>query len=134
MNTGTGFGALQSEKYLSLETFRRNGKAVRTPVWFALAPTQAAAAGGPKIYVYATADSGKAKRIRNNGVVRIAACDVRGRVTGQWMDARAEIVSGEEVGLGLRLLDRKYVPWKQILNFLSLFRRRERVVIAIRPA
>ncbi|MGA2125415.1 MAG: PPOX class F420-dependent oxidoreductase [Xanthobacteraceae bacterium] len=133
MNPETGLGAFAAEKYLSLETYRRNGRAVQTPVWFALAPTPAAS-GDAKIYVYTTADSGKAKRIRNSGAARIAPCDARGNVKGQWIDARAEIVGDDEAGLGMRLLNRKYIPWKQILDFLSLFARHERVVLVIRAA
>jgi len=134
VNTETGLGVFEAQKYLSLETYRRNGRAVQTPVWFALAPTPARGGGDAKIYVYTTADSGKAKRIRNNGAARIAPCDARGRVKGQWTDAHAEIVTGQEAGLGMRLLNRKYVPWKQILDFLTLFARHERVVLAIRAA
>jgi hypothetical protein len=47
------------------------------------------------------------------------------------MAARAEIVGAEEYGLGMRLINHKYWPWKQVLD---LFVRHERVVIAIRPA
>jgi len=133
MNTGTGFGALRSEQYLSLETFRKNGKGVRTPVWFAVAPAHASSATDPTIYVYTTATSGKVKRIRNNAAVRIAACNAFGGMLGRWIDARASIVSGEEARLGMRLINRKYIPWKQILDLLSLFSRHERVVLAIRP-
>jgi uncharacterized protein len=131
MADAAGLGAFDRGKYLNLETFRKNGQGVRTPVWFANAPT----ASGPQIlYVYTTADSGKAKRIRRSGVVRIAPCDARGRVTGQWIDAHAEIVAGEPFREGMRLLDRKYWPWKRILDLSVLFSpRHRRVVIAIRP-
>ena len=126
--------ALDYKKYLNLETYRRNGAGVRTPVWFAAGPKDYSRAGFPKFYVYTIADSGKAKRIRRSGVVRIAPCDMRGKVTGSWTNALAEVVTGEEFELGMRLLDRKYFPWKQILNLSAmLFRRRERVVLAIRP-
>jgi PPOX class probable F420-dependent enzyme len=115
---------LENGKYLNLETYRRNGVGVRTPVWFAAAE---------KLYVYATADSGKAKRIRRNSAARIAPCDVRGNVTGPWTDAVVEFVTGDEYAMAMRLLDRKYFPWKFLLNVSAmLFRRRERVVIAIR--
>jgi PPOX class probable F420-dependent enzyme len=128
MNTGTGLDAFDGKRYLNLETYRKTGKGVRTPVWFAAAPAEP---GGLKLYVYSTADSGKAKRIRRTGVVRIAPCDARGRVTGSWIAAYASIVRGEEFSRGMRLLDRKYWPWKQLLN---LFARHERVMFAIRVA
>jgi uncharacterized protein len=130
--TGPGWDTLEGKKYLNLETYRRSGKGVRTPVWFATAPS---ATGEPKFYVYTTADSGKAKRIRRTGVVKIAPSDVRGKVTGSWLAARAEIVAGAEFAVGMRLLNRKYWPWKQILDLSArLNPRHQRVMITIRPA
>ena len=125
------FASLQGRKYVNVETFRKNGQGVRTPVWFAGEPEN----GAPeKLYVYSTADSGKAKRLRNNGRARVAPCDVRGRLLGDWAEARAEIVSGEEAEHGMRLLNKKYVPWKQVLDFFSFFSRNKRIVFVIRPA
>lgn len=128
---GPQFAPLQNHKYINLATFRKNGQEVRTPVWFAGEPPQ----GAPeKLYVYSTADSGKAKRIRNNGHVRVAPCDMRGKLLGEWIEARAEIVNGQEAQNGMRLLNKKYFPWRQLLVFFSLFSRQKRVVFAIRPA
>jgi uncharacterized protein len=125
------FASLQKRKYLNIETFRKNGQGVRTPVWFAGEPED----GAPeKLYVYSTADSGKAKRIRNNGRARVAPSDVRGKVLDEWIEARAEIVTGTEVEHGLKLLNKKYLPWKQVLDFFSFFSRNKRVVFLIRPA
>lgn len=125
--------ALRDAKYLNLESYRRNGTGVRTPIWFAASPGDFANPTMEKLYVYSTADSGKAKRIRRCGRVRIAACDVRGKVTAPWTEAVAEVATAEEFELGMRLLDRKYFPWKQLLNIsATLFRRRKRVVLAIR--
>jgi hypothetical protein len=133
-NASAGLAALNGKKYLNLETYRKSGKGVRTPVWFAAAPADTATANIPKLYVYTTADSGKAKRIRQNSVVKIAPCDARGNVTGQWIDARAEIVGSEEFVRGMQLINRKYCPWKQILDLSArLFRRHERIMLVIRP-
>jgi PPOX class probable F420-dependent enzyme len=133
VNSSAGLAAFDGEKYLNLETYRRSGKGVRTPVWFAVAPANAPAADAQRLYVYTTADSGKAKRIRQSGVVKIAPCDVRGNVSGQWIDAHADIVSGEEFAHGMRLINHKYRPWKQILDLSRLlFHRHERVMLAIR--
>lgn len=132
MNAQTGFGALRFKRYLSLETYRKSGEGVRTPVWFAVAPTRGNGAADPTIYVYTTADSGKIKRIRNNPVARIASCGAFGRITGGWIDVRVEIVADQEAKLGMRLINWKYIPWKQILDLLSLFGRHKRIVLAIR--
>jgi hypothetical protein len=136
-DASAGFAALADKQYLNLETFRRNGNGVRTPVWFAAAPADDPAAA-PTLYVYTTADSGKAKRIRLNGTVRIAPCDARGGVKGPWIDARAEIVGPAEFDRGMRLINRKYRPWKQILDWFTQvsgqIRRHQRIVLAIRSA
>jgi uncharacterized protein len=127
----TRFASLQGRKYLNIETFRKNGQGVRTPVWFAGEPED----GTPeKLYVYSTSDSGKAKRIRNNGRVRAAPCDVRGKMLGESVEAQAEIVTGTEAEHGMKLLNKKYMPWKQLLDFFSFFSRNKRVVFLIRPA
>ena len=126
--------SLVTAKYLNLETYRRNGTPIRTPVWFAGSREDRSGSAIARLYVYTTADSGKAKRIRRSGTVRIAACDARGKITGPWIDAIAEIVTGAEFATGMRLLDQKYFPWKQLLNLSArLFHRHEHVVHAIRP-
>jgi uncharacterized protein len=128
------FGAFGGKRYLNLETYRKSGEGVRTPVWFAAAPMDSPGAATPQLYVYTDADSGKAKRVRHSGVVKIAPCDARGNVTGPWIDACAEIVTGEAFDRGMRLIDRKYQPWKLILDlFTLLFRHRKRIMLTIRP-
>jgi uncharacterized protein len=131
MCAASNFDAFEHNRYLNLESFRKNGQGVRTPVWFAGDP----AGGHPqRLYVYSEADSGKAKRIRRNSRVRIAPCDMRGKLLGDWIEARAEIATDEEAARGMRLLNHKYAPWKQLLDFFSKFKPRGRVVFAIRPA
>jgi PPOX class probable F420-dependent enzyme len=72
-------------RYMSLATFRKNGAEVATPVWFAEADL--------KLYVIATDDSGKVKRLRNSQRARVAPSDARGRVLGEWREATARIVT-----------------------------------------
>jgi hypothetical protein len=129
-----GFAAFAGHKYLNLETFKKSGEGVKTPVWFAEAPAADLDSNAAKLYVYTIGVSGKVKRIRNNPQVKIAPCDMRGNPKGDWADARAEIVTGAEALYGMELLNKKYFPWKQILDFFAMFRRRERTVFTIRPA
>jgi PPOX class probable F420-dependent enzyme len=128
------FAGFAGQKYLNLETFKKNGDSVKTPVWFAADPSASLDSSGAKIYAYTIGVSGKVKRIRNNPSVKIAPCDMRGRVLGEWVEARAEIISGEEATRGMQLLNKKYFPWKQLLAVFASFSRRERIVFAIRPA
>lgn len=112
-----------AERYLSLETYRRTGQAVATPVWFVV--------DGGVIYVYSLAGAGKVKRIRNNPRVRIAPCDVRGALKGAWLDATARIVDEREAAAAQKLLVAKYGWQKKLFDLLRKIRPRPRAVIAI---
>jgi len=111
------------QKYLNLETFKRDGQGVKTPVWFVVQENGA-------FYVYAEAGSWKVKRIRNTPRVRVAPCDMRGHVTGEWQAATAQIVSGEEEQVANRLLDRKYFL-KKVFNLLAKLNRHPRAMLKI---
>lgn len=129
-----GFAGFAGQKYLNLETLKKSGQGVKTPVWFAADPSAKLDSAGAKLYVYTIGESGKAKRIRNNPSVTIAPCNMRGDVQGDWVPARAEIVSGAEAAHGIQLLNKKYFPWKQLLAFFASFRKRQPTVFVIRPA
>ena len=133
MTAPTGFAGFSTHKYLSLETFKKSGESVRTPIWFAADGRVSVDSGAARLYIYTIGDTGKVKRIRNNTRVRIAPCDMRGKVLGEWVDAQAEIVTGEEGARGMGLLNKKYFPLKQLLGFFALFSRRPRIVIALHP-
>ena len=128
------FVGFAGQKYLNLETFKKNGDGVKTPVWFAADPSASLDSGAAKIYAYTIGVSGKVKRVRNNPHVKIAPCNMSGKVLGEWVEARAEIISGEEAVRGMHLLNKKYFPWKQLLAAFASLSRRERIVFAIRPA
>ena len=92
---------LEHAQYVSLATFRRSGAAVATPVW-------AAPANG-SFYVFSAGEAGKIKRLRNGDRARVAKCDARGRLQGDWHDARAVIVDEEiEAQDALAALHDKY--------------------------
>ncbi|MBK5267483.1 MAG: PPOX class F420-dependent oxidoreductase [Acidimicrobiia bacterium] len=74
---------LNDEQFLSLETFRRDGTGVKTPIWFAQE--------GDELFMWTAGDSGKVKRIGNNTGVRVAPCTRFGRVTGDWFEAHASV-------------------------------------------
>ena len=116
---------LKGAQFVSLETFKRDGSGVKTRVWFA--------ENDDTIYVYTLADAWKVKRIRNNPRVRLAPCDMRGNVKGEWVEAAARLVDEKEAAFGQQLLDKKYGWQKKIANFLSGLRGNKRAVIAIHP-
>jgi len=112
------------QKYLNLESVKRDGTPVQTPVWFA--EEQGV------LYVYTLAKAGKARRIRRNPRIRIAPCTMRGTVIGPWVEAEATIVDATTAAHGHALLRHKYGWMKGIGDLVSLLLHRERVVIAIR--
>jgi PPOX class probable F420-dependent enzyme len=125
-------------KYLNLETFRKTGAGVRTPVWFAQDQSSGVSdVAGPTermaqvFYIYSAPDAGKVKRIRNNPKVRVAPCTVRGQLRGAWVEARARICANDEVLHGQVLLRRKYGWLKIIGDFFSQLRGRKQVVLAV---
>ena len=113
------------QNYISLETFKKNGQGVKTPVWFVLHENA--------FYVYTEADSWKVKRIRNTPRVRVAVCNMRGVIKGPWLDASASVVEGDERLAADKLLDRKYFL-KRVFNFLSRINRHKRAMIKIETA
>ncbi|HKV26278.1 MAG TPA: PPOX class F420-dependent oxidoreductase [Candidatus Acidoferrum sp.] len=129
-----GFAAFRNHKYLNLESFKKSGEGVKTPVWFAADPASEIDGSNAKLYIYTIGNTGKVKRIRNNGRIKIAPCTIKGELLGEWMDASAEIINGDEAGKAMKLLNKKYFPLKQLLDFGAFFRRRKREVMAIRPS
>ena len=115
-------------KYLSLETFRKTGAGVRTPVWFV---ADGAETGQARFYVYSEADAGKVKRIRNNAKVRVAPCNFRGDLRGAWVDGQARICVAEEAARGQQLLRSKYGLQKIVGDFFSRLMRHKTVMLAI---
>ena len=75
------FEQFENQKYINLETFRKSGVGVKTPVWFVQ--------DRDVFYVWTQADSWKAKRIRNNGKVKLAPSTASGEPVGEWVDAHA---------------------------------------------
>ncbi len=103
---------LEGERHLLLATFRRDGREVATPIWFA--------EDGGALVAFTAGDSGKVKRLRNSSRARFAACDARGRVHGPWHDASAELVADPTaVARALASLHAKY-GWLMLLaDFFS---------------
>jgi PPOX class probable F420-dependent enzyme len=116
-----------SAKYISLETFRKTGVGVRTPVWFAADP-----AAPESFYVYSAPDAGKVKRIRNNPHVRVAPCNIRGNLRGAWVDGQARLVEAADADKGQHLLRQKYGWMKRMGDFFAGFRDRPQVVLKIK--
>ena len=99
-HTGDPFAYLYPYEFALLTTFRKNGLAVPTTMWFAH--------NQGKLYMVTSATVGKIKRIRNNGRVLLAPCDVRGKVLGEQIEAYAHEVPPAQHEYANTLLASKY--------------------------
>ncbi|GAB3669676.1 PPOX class F420-dependent oxidoreductase [Actinocorallia lasiicapitis] len=120
----TELDRLARGKYLLVTTFRKDGRAVPTPVWVIR--------DGDALGVWTVADSGKVKRIRNNPEVRIGPCDLRGNPTGEDFPAVAVFCTPEQTVSYRKLLRRKYGLLGALTLLGSRLRRGDSGTVGIR--
>lgn len=121
----TALEPFQRQKFLNLETFRKSGEGMKTPVWFVQE--------GETLFVRTVANSGKVKRIRNNGNVKIAPCEMDGTLLGDWAPAVAREVKDKETGRRVdRLLGKKYGVQKTMFALASAVQGRKYTVLEIK--
>ncbi|WBB78133.1 PPOX class F420-dependent oxidoreductase [Micromonospora sp. WMMD882] len=120
----TALDRLGAEKYVLLTTFRRDGRAVATPVWVVQ--------DGDALAVWTVADSGKVKRIRRDGTVTVAPCDVRGRPHGPAVPGHATVCDPADTRRIRGLLRRKYRLLGRLTLLGSRLRRGEQGTVGIR--
>jgi len=111
---------LEDHKYINLETYKKDGQAVRTPVWFVVDSNQ--------IFVVTTENTGKVKRIKNNQSVKIMPCGMRGEPKGEWMDASARFANESESENAIKLRRKRY-GFKAKL--IGIIKKDKLIVIAI---
>ena len=71
----------KNQKYINVETFRKNGEGVKIPVWFV--------EDSGSFFVWTEANSWKVRRIRNNGKIKIAPSTASGEPISEWVEAHA---------------------------------------------
>jgi len=88
------------QKYINLETYKKDGTPIRTPVWFVI--------DKDLIYVITRDSTGKVKRLRNNQDVRIVPCSFKGEPKNEWVKGKTEMITGEEADKAIKLRKKKY--------------------------
>jgi len=99
---------IHNQSYISLITFRKSGVGILTPVWFGEL--------NDRLYVMSRTITGKYKRIRNNPQVNVAACTIRGKVTGPEFAATARILPKEQWPMAKKTITSKY--WLARIPFM----------------
>lgn len=117
--------AFAKEKHIALETYRKSGEPVRTPVWCMV--------DNNLLYIVTRSHTGKVKRIRNNPKVRIAPSSFSGEPKGDWIEGTARFAEGEEAERAVQLRKKKYGLQATLVGMMSYsrFSKGETTVIAI---
>ncbi|WP_299292124.1 PPOX class F420-dependent oxidoreductase [Nitrosopumilus sp.] len=102
---------LESEKYISVETFKKSGDGIKTPVWFVIRDET--------IFVVTRDQTGKFKRLKNNTKVNLAICSMKGDIKGEWFSGIATILPEEQVKEAVKWRDKKYGFLAKIAKFAS---------------
>ena len=89
-----------NQPFLNLETVRKSGEAMPTPVWFVQ--------DGDALLVRTIESSGKVKRARNNPKVRVMPCGAQGEPLGTWQEGTALVDDSEAYGRMKDMLVAKY--------------------------
>jgi uncharacterized protein len=106
---------LAEERYIRLATYKRDGSTAATPVWVV-------SDDGRRLLVWTGADTWKAKRLRRDPRVLVAASDARGNAKGDAFPGTARFV--DEGALVTRLLRKKYGWQKRGLDMFNRLMRR----------
>ncbi len=121
MMSSDKLATLSGHKYINLETYKKSGQAVRTPVWFVISDEQ--------IFVLTSQNTGKIKRIRNNPAIKIMPCGIRGDSKGEWVEGLARIATESEMQNIIKLRYKKYGFRAKIIG---LFKKDNLAGIAIK--
>jgi PPOX class probable F420-dependent enzyme len=121
--SGNKISQFSNQKYINLETYRKNGQAVQTPVWFVIEDNV--------IYVRTDRNSGKIKRARNNPHVRITPSNARGHPKGEWINGEMRIASTSESERANQLLKQKYGLQGKLIRMFNKIRNTRPIVISI---
>ena len=99
------------QKYINLETYKKDGTPIRTPVWFMI--------DNDIVYVVTREKTGKVKRLRNNQDARIVACSFKGEPKNEWVKGKVEMITGEEAVKVIKLRKKKYGMFARLIGIFT---------------
>lgn len=115
--------AFEKQQFMNVETFRKSGIGVRTPVWFV--------EYNGELCFTSEVSSGKVKRLKRDPAVMVAPCRPDGALLGDWYPGRARFMSAEETVIVKKVYARKYGVLKLFFDLMGIFRKGKRVFIAV---
>ena len=102
--------------YISLETFKRDGNGVKTPVWCAPLRQQSGDQSVDQIVVFSEAKAFKVKRLRRDPKIRVARCDFRGKVSGAWCSGTGRLADSKSEEADAYAALREKYGWQMYLG------------------
>jgi PPOX class probable F420-dependent enzyme len=117
--------ALEARPYLSLTTYKRDGRGVATLVWFVVDESM--------IYFRTPRAAGKVKRIRANSQVLFFGCDRDGRRLGPTFRGQARIMDEAERTRPHLELNKKYGIVSRLFALTFILPGRREVFVEITP-
>jgi|688.fasta_scaffold347831_2 PPOX class probable F420-dependent enzyme len=111
---------IRRARCVALTTYKKDGTPVTTPMWVAV--------DGNRILTTSDFDAWKLKRIQRNPRVRLAPCTIRGRVTGDFIDGRARVMTEAETESAIEGKKRRYAVFRVMVRI-----RKPQVGIEITP-
>ena len=89
------------QKYINLETYKKDQTSVKTPVWFVIENEQ--------IHITTKETTRKVKRLKNNQNARIAICSMKGDIKGDWVHVGLQRINEDnDVEKIVKLRKKKY--------------------------
>ena len=116
-------GQFIKRKYINLETYKKGGEPVRTPVWFV--------EDNGIIYVRTGENSGKIKRARYNPQSRIVPSNFLGHPRGYWLNGKIMTCSTAEKENASYLFKQKYGFQEKILQMMYRIKKIKLVIISV---
>jgi PPOX class probable F420-dependent enzyme len=111
--------ALFPGRFLSVTSFKADGSGVATPLWFV--------SDGERLFALTDLHSGKVRRLRRNPRVLVAPCRASGKLRGEPLPARAEVLTGgPDLERVQRLLIERYRISYRLMMFIYRLGRRLR--------
>jgi uncharacterized protein len=125
--TASDFAGLRARKYALLVTFRKDGTAVPTPVWFALLDDR-------HLVVSTEERTAKVRRLRRDPRARVFPCDPRGKPLGPGVECTARILMDPaDTERAEAALDRHYGRTRRIYEKL-MAPRDDMIYLQVTPA
>ena len=123
----TTFDDLGKAEFVSIESFRKNGTGIKTPVWIT--------EEGGKLQCWTGYDAWKVKRIRNNAQVNLAVCDRSGNIESDWVSAVGHVLDDPQaVKKQTQRMAKKFGLMFRMFQIVGAVRRSKYVAIEFTPA